>query len=75
MDKWVILMKEDCKWCRLVKQLLHDNDIEFLALDVNDKPGLRDFLIGSRLPTVPQVYKNGNRIGGYDQTRIYLEGL
>lgn len=71
-DRWVILSKEECKWCKKVKELLHENDIEFQNFDVNEKLELREFLIASGLTTVPQVYMNGFHIGTYEETKDYL---
>jgi glutaredoxin len=66
MDKWVILGKPECRWCKEAMQLLHERDIEFTYMDITNAPGVTDFMILSGLWTVPQVFCNGDRIGNYD---------
>lgn len=70
-SKFVIVGKEGCVWCDKTKALFHDRDIEFLYIEAKDT--LRDFLIGSNLITVPQVFNDGHLIGGHEETVLWME--
>lgn len=72
-DKWVILTRENCVWCDRVKELLKSLSIDYTALDVTPVHSpLRGFLTASGLTTVPQVFRNGQLIGGYRDTERHL---
>jgi len=68
--------KDNCPWCVKARALLNSIGIEFkeLKLDVDyHKDDLRK-LLGDNLPlTVPQVFINDKRIGGYEDLAEYLE--
>lgn len=56
-----------CPYCRAAKSLFAAKKIEFTEIDVTEDPELRvemERLSGRR--TVPQIFINGNPIGGYD---------
>ena len=74
MGKWVILGKPECEYCHGVLDLMHEYDIEFTYMDVVGNE-LTNFLINCGLLTVPQVYHNGYHVGGYEETKNYLEAL
>ena len=71
-----IYTKDDCPWCVKAKGLLNSVGIKYEELKLG-----RDFqrddlrgLIGPHLPlTVPQVFINTKRIGGYEDLAEYLE--
>jgi glutaredoxin 3 len=71
----VFKMKVECgrvyatsrPYCRAAKSLFAAKKIEFTELDVTEDPKLRidmERLSGRR--TVPQIFIDGNSIGGYD---------
>ncbi len=68
MAKVVMYCTEVCPYCVRAEQLLHRKgvqDIEKIRIDL--RPELRDEMIqktGRR--TVPQIYINGEHVGGYD---------
>ncbi len=68
MAKVVMYCTEVCPYCVRAEQLLHRKgvqDIEKIRIDL--QPELRDEMIqktGRR--TVPQIYINGEHVGGYD---------
>lgn len=68
--------KDDCPWCVKAKDLLNNVGVEFKELKLGvdyQKEDLRE-LLGDNLPlTVPQVYINDKRIGGYEDLAEYLE--
>jgi ribonucleotide reductase alpha subunit len=64
-DEWVIYSKEDCKFCTHAKNLLNNKGIKFLE-------------IKNKLPesckSYPQIYRNDEHIGGYNELFDYLKG-
>ena len=75
-DTIKVYSKTKCKWCKKTKKILNDNgfDFEEINLDdddkrnsfyktVNNKENLSDNAINS----VPQIYINNKRVGGYKE--------
>ena len=57
-----------CPFCHKAKRLLHEKKAKFTEIDVDDRPDLRSFLWSvSGQRTVPQVFINGESIGGYTE--------
>lgn len=57
-----------CPYCHRAKELLRDKGINFQEIDLTGRPKERDDLrakAGGR-NTVPQVFINGNHVGGCD---------
>lgn len=71
--EYVILGRENCPYCTMAKEFLDQLGKTYVYFDVRKDLVLRDFLIANRLTTVPQVYKNGNLIGGYDSLKASLQ--
>ena len=67
MPRVVMYTTSWCPYCRAAKSLFAVKKIEFTEVDVTEAPKLRtemERLSGRR--TVPQIFINGNSIGGYD---------
>lgn len=67
MPQVVMYTTSWCPYCRAAKSLFAAKKIEFTELDVTEDPKLRtdmERLSGRR--TVPQIFIDGNSIGGYD---------
>lgn len=71
MAKWVILGKPECPYCEKATDLLHLYDIEFVYMNVIGSD-LYQFLLNCGKTTVPQVYRDGQLIGGYEDLVSYL---
>lgn len=71
-DKWVIIGKPECPWCDKAKALLEAHDIKYIYKGVYSQPELHQFLLDCGLNTVPQVYINGQRLGGYTELSQYI---
>ena len=56
--------KNNCIWCKLLKNLLKKNDIAFKEIELTDET-FEVFKIETNLLTVPQLYNNGVLIGSY----------
>jgi glutaredoxin 3 len=56
-----------CPYCSKARDLLHQKHIEFTEIRVDLQPELRDEMITkSGRRTVPQIFINGQAIGGCD---------
>src|SRR4051812_39969112 len=57
-----------CPYCHQAKRLLASKKAPFTEVDVDDRPDLRSFLVStSGQQTVPQVFINGESIGGFTE--------
>lgn len=66
-----IYSADNCDYCRRAKSLLVDADIEFEEFDIASDDH-RETLM-SRLPrlrSIPQIFINGEHIGGYEDLEI-----
>jgi glutaredoxin 3 len=63
-----------CPYCHAAKRLLDDRGIPFEERDVSGDPELRE-RIGRRSGrrTVPQIFIDGDPVGGYDELRALDE--
>ena len=67
MPQVVMYTTSWCPYCRAAKSLFAAKKIQFTEIDVTQEPKLRvdmERLSGRR--TVPQIFIDGNPIGGYD---------
>ncbi|SCG81675.1 Glutaredoxin-3 Grx3 [Proteiniborus sp. DW1] len=68
MSKNVLIYTfETCPYCIRAKRLLSRNNIEFQEVDItNDEDKLNDLEKKTGVGTVPQIFVDGNFIGGCD---------
>jgi glutaredoxin len=65
-----------CQWCDAVKDLLTDNNKQFVFRNIETDSSAREDFI-KKFPgakTVPQVSLNGKWLGGYEDTREHIYG-
>lgn len=69
MAEILMYTKEDCPYCLKAKALLKEKGQEFIEIDVTRDPErLQEMLARSRgRKTVPEIFINGELIGGYDE--------
>ncbi len=72
----LIYLTEWCPFCQRAKALLKKKKVNFTEIDVDDRPELRSWLTSaSGQRTVPQVFINGQPVGGYtDLEKIDRQG-
>ena len=72
----LIYLTEWCPFCQRAKALLKKKKVNFTEVDVDDRPELRSWLVSaSGQRTVPQVFINGQPVGGYtDLEKIDRQG-
>lgn len=70
-----IYTKDNCVWCTRAKNLMDDFNISYLEHDLSDEDERKEFYkeVGENVSTVPQVYINGNRIGGYKELSKWVD--
>jgi glutaredoxin 3 len=69
-----VYVTQYCPYCHAAKRLLKSKGVEFEEIDVTDDDEMREKLVkmtGGR-ETVPQIFVDGNSIGGYDDLVVYF---
>jgi len=71
-----IYTKNNCIWCDRAKILLNSKDIEFKEIDLSDDQKREKFYnsIGENVKTVPQIYIDNLRVGGYQDLVAWFNG-
>ena len=70
MVQVVIYTTNYCPYCTGAKSLLRAKNVEFEEIDVSDDPAKRiEMERLSQRWTVPQIFIDGQPIGGYDEAR------
>lgn len=67
-----VFSREGCEFCVRAKGMLHDADIEFEELVLNRDFGERTIRAISGKSTVPQVFINGERVGGSEELEAWM---
>jgi glutaredoxin 3 len=63
----IIYTKDYCPYCKKAKELLNSKGAKFTEIDVTqDADKLKEMVVRSGLKTVPQIFINGQHIGGCD---------
>ena len=71
----VVWSKKDCGYCVMAKNLLKNQGVEFEERNISQGPWTREQLLEAvpHARTLPQVFLDGNLIGGYDQLKKHFE--
>ena len=63
-----------CFWCVRAKHLLESKGISYRNLDINNDNLRKELKIKAPgIKTIPQIFKDGKRIGGYEDLVEYLK--
>lgn len=68
-----LITKSDCPWCDKAKELLKEKEAPFGAFDYQEHPMIVKLLFQANLKTLPQIWHNGEHIGGYENLVKWLE--
>ena len=70
-----IYTKDNCIWCDRAKILLNSKKISYNEIDLSDDSERLKFYekIGDNVKTVPQVFIDDKRIGGFQDLRVFLD--
>ena len=71
----VVYSKNNCVWCDRAKNLLNSVNLPFDEIDLSDDTERVEFYkkIGEGVKTVPQIFINDIRVGGYPQLVTWFE--
>lgn len=71
----IIYTKDDCPYCVWAKGLMNQHKIEFTEVEINKDMTKEDFVyLFPDQKTVPLIFINEERIGGYNELRQKLLG-
>jgi glutaredoxin 3 len=70
----VVWSKNNCGYCVMAKNLLKNQVVEFEERNISQGPWTREQLLEAvpHARTLPQVFLDGNLIGGYDQLKKHF---
>lgn len=73
--KVLIYTKDNCIWCDRAKILLDSKKISYNEVDLSDDNERLKFYekIGDNVKTVPQVFIDDKRIGGFQDLKVFLD--
>ena len=73
--KVLIYTKDNCIWCDRAKILLDSKKISYNEIDLSDDSKRLKFYekIGDNVKTVPQVFIDDKRIGGFQDLKVFLD--
>tara|TARA_Y100000768_G_scaffold339444_1_gene282680 strand:+ start:1318 stop:1545 length:228 start_codon:yes stop_codon:yes gene_type:complete len=73
--KVLIYTKDNCIWCDRAKILLDSKKISYNEIDLSDDSERLKFYekIGDNVKTVPQVFIDDKRIGGFQELKVFLD--
>jgi peroxiredoxin len=73
-DSVTIFTKKDCPFCKGAKELLKENWFQYSEIELGDatRQKVLHGITGNDRPTVPQIFINGELIGGLDKLKIKL---
>ena len=73
--KVLIYTKDNCIWCDRAKILLDSKKISYNEVDLSDDIERLKFYekIGDNVKTVPQVFIDDKRIGGFQDLKVFLD--
>ena len=73
--KAIVWSKYQCPYCEQAKQLLAQRGIQYEERKIGDgytREELLEAVPAAR--TVPQIFLDGNHIGGFTELKAYLDG-
>lgn len=73
---FLIYGRDNCVWCDRAVALLENKGIDYTLIKINTETGenLQEFFDATNnARTVPQIFINGELIGGYDRLAEYFE--
>ena len=73
--KVLIYTKDNCIWCDRAKILLDSKKISYNEIDLSDDSERLKFYekIGDNVKTVPQVFIDDKRIGGFQDLKVFFD--
>jgi len=70
-----IIGQQECVYCELACARLEDLDIPYKYRSITNNPRLKRFFQRRGYRTVPQIWREGVHIGGYNDLTKHLDKL
>ena len=67
-----VYSKNVCPFCDQAKALLNSKNIEYKIVNIEEDAEGRNFLMTQGLRSVPQVFEDGELIGGFDKLKDWV---
>lgn len=68
MTNIIVYTKANCAYCTFAKQLLESKNLTYQEIRVDlDQAKLQEMMALSNQRTTPQIFINGQSVGGFDQ--------
>ena len=73
--KIIVYSKDNCVWCDRAKNLLNSVEFSFEEIDLSNDNDRQEFYkkVGEGVSTVPQIYIDNERNGGFPQLVNWFE--
>jgi glutaredoxin len=71
--EWIVYSRTVCPFCTQAKKLLESKGYTYTEVNIDTNAAGRDLLLEQGLRSVPQIYNNGELIGGFDKLKVWLE--
>lgn len=77
MPEYILYSKSHCVWCDRIKDLLRSRSITYSEVRVDaNLENLEEFKAKAPgVKTVPQLFEDGKRIGGFIETQMYFNDV
>lgn len=72
MPHFVILSRPDCGWCNKAKNFITSRGDTYQEFDIYENAQLREFLKANGVATVPQIFEDGEWIGGFEDLQAWV---
>lgn len=74
MSRFLILTKPGCTYCNQAKALLMQRNFTYSEKMHDTEEDVEDFK-SQGFRTFPQIFDGGTHVGGFDQLKVYLNGV
>lgn len=74
-ESWTIFTRNGCSFCEGAKKALNEKGIQYEEHVLNENYSIKTLVALSGEKTVPQIFKDGVRIGGHDSLIEYFKDL
>jgi glutaredoxin-like protein len=71
-DQIAVLTRDGCQFCAQAKALLAEHGFDYVEIPLSHKVRVQALGAIAGAQTVPQVFINGQRIGGYDELKRWV---
>lgn len=70
--EWIVYSRTVCPYCTQAKALLDANGFKYTEINIDTNAAGRDLLVEQGLRSVPQIFRGGELIGGFDKLKVWI---